>query len=346
MPNQPTPQLPRFPIDEKWLSKRQEEIIEPDLPIIDPHHHLWDRDARYLFPELLADIGSGHNVRATVFLQCASMYRADGPPELRPIGETEFVNGAAAMSASGIYGPARICAGIVGYADLRLGAKVEAVLEAHLRAGGGRFRGIRNSTVWDADESITTVSLKPPPRLMYDPAWREGFARLAPLKLSFDGWLYYTQLGEVTDLARAFPDTTIIVDHVGGVLGIAAYAGRRDEIFAQWRTGIAELARCPNVYMKLGGLGMRTNGFDFHERDLPPASQDLATAWRPYVETCIAAFGVERSMFESNFPVDKGSCSYAILWNALKRLASGYSAAEKKALFHDTAAKVYRLAAP
>jgi L-fuconolactonase len=345
MPNQPTPQLPRFPIDEKWLSKRQEEIIEPDLPIIDPHHHLWDRDARYLLPELLADIGSGHNVQATVFLQCASMYRADGPPELRPIGETEFVNGAAAMSASGIYGPARICAGIVGYADLRLAAKVEAVLEAHLRAGGGRFRGIRNSTVWDADETITTVSLKPPPRLMYDPAWREGFARLAPLKLSFDGWLYYTQLGEVTDLARAFPDTTIIVDHVGGVLGIGAYAGRRDEIFAQWRTSIAELARCPNVYMKLGGLGMRTNGFDFHARDLPPASQDLATAWRPYVETCIAAFGVERSMFESNFPVDKGSCSYAILWNALKRLASGYSAAEKKALFHDTAAKVYRLAA-
>jgi L-fuconolactonase len=338
-----TPPVFQYTFDEAWLGRRREEIIEPELPIVDPHHHLWERNQRYLLDEFRADIGSGHDVRASVYLQCGSMYRADGDPDLRPIGETEFVNGVAAMSASGLYGPARVCAGIVGYADLGLGAGVERVLEAHIRAGGGRFRGVRNSSVWDADDSIRTTPRNAPKDLLYDPAFRAGFARLAPLGLSFDAWLYHPQIGDLADLARAFPETTIVLDHVGAPLGIAAYAGRRDEVYAEWSRSIDALARLPNVHVKLGGLGMAIMGFGFHERADPPSSAELATAFRPYVERCIAAFGVERSMFESNFPVDKCYCSYEVLWNAFKRLASGCSASEKTALFSATAARVYRL---
>jgi predicted TIM-barrel fold metal-dependent hydrolase len=271
------------------------------------------------------------------------MYRADGPAELAPVGETEFVNGVAAMSASGNYGPARICAGIVGFADLRLGAKVDSVLEAHLQAGGGRFRGIRQGSVWHPDERIRSTPVLPPRGLLADPAFRAGFARLAPHGLSFDSWLYFTQIGELTDLARAFPDTTVILDHFGGVLGVGPYAGKRDEVFAEWRQSLAGLAACPNAFVKLGGLAMRICGFGFHERALPPSSTELAAAWTPYVETAIELFGVKRCMFESNFPVDKGSCSYAILWNAFKRIAENASAQEKAALFGGTARQVYRL---
>jgi L-fuconolactonase len=335
---------PLFSVDETWLARRCEDIIEPDLPIVDPHHHLWDRETRYLFDELRADTGSGHDIRATVFMQCGSMYRADGDPDLAPIGETEFVNGIAAMSASGHYGAARLCAGIVGFADLTLGARVAPVLEAQIGAGGGRFRGIRHSTVWHADPSIRTTPMLRPPGLMGERSFRDGFACLAPLGLSFDAWLYHTQLPEIVALACDFPETTIVLDHLGGILGIGPYAGKRDEVFGQWRRDIAELARCPNASVKLGGLAMRTLGFGFDARAMPPSSEELADAWRPYIETCITAFGAERCMFESNFPVDKGSCSYPILWNAFKRLAGSASATEKTALFSGTARRIYRLA--
>jgi predicted TIM-barrel fold metal-dependent hydrolase len=336
-----------FPVNEKWLATHVEPAIEPARPIVDPHHHLWDRQQRYLFNELLQDVNTGHNIVATVFLQCASMYRADGDPAYAAIGETEFVNGVAAMSASGGYGKMRACAGIVGHADLqRLGAGVEPVLEAHRRAGGGRFRGIRNSSVWDADPSIITVPTPPPRGLLGDARFREGFARLAKFGLSFDAWLYHTQIGELADLARAFPDTTIVLDHVGGPIGIGAYAGRRAEVFEAWRAAIRDIARCPNVSVKLGGLGMKVMGFGFEEKPRAPASDELEQAWRPHLETCIDAFGVDRAMFESNFPVDKQSCSYAVLWNAFKRFAARYSESEKHALFAGTACRVYRIDDP
>jgi len=333
-----------FPVDERWLAAHVEDAIEPERPIVDPHHHLWDRQQRYLFDELLRDINAGHNILATVYLQCGSMYRADGDPAYASVGETEFVNGVAAMAASGGYGKLRACAGIVGHADLqRLGTAVEPVLEAHLRAGGGRFRGIRNSSVWDADQSIATVPTPPPQGLLGDARFRAGFARLAKLGLSFDAWLYHPQIGELAALARAFPDTTIIIDHVGAPLGIGAYQGRRAEVFELWRDAIRDIARCPNVSVKLGGLGMKVMGFGFEDKEQPPASEALARAWRPYLETCIEAFGVDRAMFESNFPVDKQSCSYAVLWNAFKRFAASYSEAEKHALFCGTACRVYRI---
>jgi L-fuconolactonase len=327
-----------------WLALTQEEILEPGLPICDPHHHLWDfPNHRHLLPELLADTGSGHNVRSTVFVECTSMYRADGPAELRPVGETEFVNGAAAMAASGRYGEARACAGIVSFADLQLGAKVAEVLRAHIAAGNGRFKGIRHAAGWDASDEIRKSHTNPPPHLMADKIFREGFAQLRPLGLSFDAWFYHPQMPELTDLARAFPEQPIVLDHLGGPLGIGPYAGRRDEIFDSWRKSIRDLAACPNVYAKVGGLGMKISGLDFHKAERPPSSEQLAAAWRPYVETAIEAFGAKRCMFESNFPVDKVSATYALYWNAFKRLAAGASAAEKAALFHDTAVRFYRL---
>ena len=327
-----------------WLAQHREEVLDPGLPICDPHHHLWDFEAhRYLLPDLLADLQGGHQVRSSVFLECTAMYRAEGPEEWRSLGETEFVNGAAAMSASGRYGAVRVCSGIVGYADLGLGARVEEILRAHVAAGGGRFRGIRHIVAHDPSGAIRVSHTNPGPGRMQDSRFREGLARLAPLGLSFDAWLYHPQIPELTALARAFPGQPIVLNHAGGPVGIGPYAGRRDEVFAQWRPAIRELATCPNVHVKLGGLGMKIIGFEFHKRPRPPGSEELARLWRPYIETCIEAFGPDRCMFESNFPVDKVCCSYVVIWNAFKRLASGASAADKAALFHDTAAGFYKL---
>jgi predicted TIM-barrel fold metal-dependent hydrolase len=335
---------PYLPVRDDWLARRVEDILEPGLPIVDPHHHLWERpDWVYMLDDLLADTNSGHNIVATVFVQCRSMHKASGPEAFRPVGETEFVNGVAAMSASGGYGPAKICAGIVGHVDLLNGEASRDVLEAHIRAGGGRFRGIRHITAYDADPSLMNPAYAPPPGLMFDETFRKGFATLAPLNLSFDAWFYHPQIDDLTALARAFPGTAICLNHVGGPLAIGAYAGRRDEIFATWSASIKALAACPNVVVKLGGLAMRINGWDFHEQADPPSSQALAAAWKPYVETCIEAFGAARCMFESNFPVDKGSYGYPVFWNACKLLAKGASAAEKTDLFSGTAARFYRL---
>ncbi|MES2716018.1 MAG: amidohydrolase family protein [Pseudomonadota bacterium] len=328
-----------------WLALRPaEDILEPTLPIVDPHHHLWDNKRhRYLLDELRQDTGSGHRIVATVFVDCMAFYRADGPPALRPVGETEFANGVAAMCASGVYGELRACAGIVSHADLTLGAAVQEVLAAHIAAGNGRFRGIRHAGGWDASPLIHNSHTKPPPGLYGEAGFRQGFAQLAPLGLSFEAWQFHPQLPEVTALARAFPDTSIILNHLGGPLGVGPYAGQVDQTFQQWRAHMADLASCPNVTVKLGGLGMKIGPFDHHARPLPPTSQEVADAWRPWVETAIEQFGAQRCMFESNFPVDKGGASYAVLWNAFKRIAAGASADDKAALFEGTARRVYKL---
>jgi predicted TIM-barrel fold metal-dependent hydrolase len=327
-----------------WLALRQEEILDPKRPIVDAHHHLWDRGGqRYLIEEITADIASGHNIIATVYVEARSMYRASGPEAFRPVGEVEFANGAAAMSASGCYGPALICDGIVGHANLLLGDRVKAVLEAEIVAGQGRFRGIRHSSAYDADPDIGHMYATRPKGLLLDTTYRKGFACLAPLGLSFDAWLFHPQLSEFVDLARAFPDTKIVLDHCGGPVGLGRFAGRREETFPVWKASIQEVAKCPNVVVKLGGLAMRLLGFDFHERPKPPSSEQAAAAWRPYIETCIEAFGPQRCMFESNFPPDKGQCSYQVIFNAFKRIASQYSDAEKTALFSKTATDVYKL---
>ncbi len=338
-------QSSNYPVRDDWLRVWDEEILEPEQPIVDPHHHLWDRGGwRYLLHELLEDANSGHNIVATVFLQCRSMHKASGPEELKPVGETEFVDGIAAMSASGGFGPTRVCAGIVGFADLRLGARVREVLEAHVRAGGGRFRGIRHTTAWDADSTIVNPSNVAPPGLLADPSFREGLATLTSMDLSFDAWLYHPQIDELTDLARALPETRIVLNHVGGPLGAGVYVGHATEVFERWSTSIRNLAAsCPNVHVKLGGLGMRINDLGFEKQPHPPTTEALASALRPFFETCIEAFGPQRCMFESNFPVDKGAYPYAAYWNACKRLTRGVSADDRAALFKDTAARFYQL---
>jgi L-fuconolactonase len=336
-----------------WLARQATEpILDPDLPIVDPHHHLWDRRGhRYLLDELLSDLGTGqagtrqgHHIQATVYAECLWAYHPDGPAALQPVGETLFAAGVAQQAAARGPGTPQVCAGIVGFADLTLGAAVEAVLAAHAQAGGGRFRGVRHAGGWHASALVRNSHTNPPPGLYADAAFRAGFAQLARHGLSFEAWQYHPQLAEVTALARAFPDTAIVLNHVGGPLGIGPYAGQHDAVYAAWRLGISALAACANVSVKLGGLGMRITPFDFHCRDAPPSSLQLAQAWRPWVEHCIAAFGAQRCMFESNFPVDKVSTGYAVLWNTFKRLAAGASNDERAALFAGTARRVYRLA--
>jgi predicted TIM-barrel fold metal-dependent hydrolase len=328
--------------NEEWLARHTELAIEPDLPIVDPHHHLWVRDGNtYLLPELLADIASGHAIRATVFEECHAMYRAAGPAEEASLGETEFVTGIAAMGASGTFGPSRVCARMVGNVDLMLGRAAGPLLERHLVASGGRFAGIRQSTAWDASDRIHKVV--PTPGLLLDARFREGYACLAPLGLVFDAWVYHPQLSEVADLAGAFPGTTIVLNHVGSPILGGPYAERRDAVFADWKAGMAALAQHPNVTVKLGALPIRLPGVSTASRDMPPSSEEVATAWRPWLETTIELFGVDRCMFESNFPVQKRWCSYAVTWNAFKRIAAGASADDKAALFAGTAARVYRV---
>jgi L-fuconolactonase len=326
-----------------WLAQVTEPIIEPERPICDPHHHLWDHsDSRYLLDQLLEDTRSGHNIVSTVFVECASMYRDGGPEAMRPVGETEFVNGISAMTASGFYGEIRACAGIVSFADLNLGRAVGEVLDAHMDSSA-RFRGIRHAAGWDAHDEVRNSHTNPFAQMFATPSFREGYAELGKRGLSFDAWLYHPQIVELIDLVRAFPDTPVILDHFGGPLGIGPYTDKREEIFSRWREDIAELARCPNVFAKLGGLVMPINGFDFHKQDRPATSDEIVEATGRYYRHAIDCFGVECCMFESNFPVDKQSCSYAVLWNAFKKMVADASDSEKAALFHDTAARAYRL---
>jgi L-fuconolactonase len=332
------------PIRRDWLDRRKEPIIEPELPIIDPHHHLWQRPGwRYLLEDLLLDTGSGHNIVATVYMEARSMYRDQGPEEMRPVGETEFANGIAAMCNSGACSKTKACAGIVGHADLTLGSRVEPVLSALMRAGGERFRGIRHGVSWDADPSIVNPASPVRPGLLANKTFREGVAVLNRLGLSYDVSLYHPQINELADLASAFPDLRIVANHVGGVLGIGAYRGKREEVFSRWQASIKALAARPNVYVKLGGLGQGYTGLGFNDDAEPPSSEMVAARFRPYVQTCIEAFGASRSMFESNFPVDKISYSYAVFWNACKLMAKGASSSEKADLFAGSAARCYRL---
>jgi predicted TIM-barrel fold metal-dependent hydrolase len=331
------------PYREDWLALLQEEVLEPDLPIIDAHHHLWDQPRpRYMPPDLVADVTSGHTIAATVYVDCRSMYRFDGPDYLKSVGEVEFANGVAAMGASGEYGETRLCAAIVSNVDLRHPRSREA-LEAMILAGGGRFRGIRQVAAWDPDAAVIVPTAAKPRDLLAQPDFRNGFRALSDLGLSFDCFLYHHQLLDVVDIARAFPEIVIVLNHAGGPLGIGRFEHKRGEVFDHWRSMLRRVAECPNVQVKIGGMGMRMFGFDFDSRAFPPSSEDLANSWRPYVETCIELFGTSRAMFESNFPPDKGSCSYRTLWNAFKRICANASGAEKSELFSGTASSVYRI---
>lgn len=323
-----------------WLAQVTEEPLDPELPICDPHHHLWVRPGqRYLLPDLQADLACGHHIVSTVFVECSAFYRESGPEALRPVGEVEFVEREVAPAAGG---PVAIAAGIVAHADLRLGAAVAEVLEALRAASPTRLRGIRHSVAWDASPDIDGY-MNMPPGLLLDERFREGFAQLAPHGLSFDAWLYHPQLAELVDLARTFPETTIVLDHVGGPLHLGVYGAFREDAYRHWRAAMAMAARCPNIVVKVGGLGQPNPALGLDRRPTPPTSAELAEALAPYVWPTIDAFGPERCMFESNFPVDRASYSYGVLWNAFQRLAERYTPAERAALFCGTATRIYRL---
>ena len=319
-----------------------EAILDPDRVIVDPHHHLWPGEDRapYLLDDLRADTGAGHRVETTVFIECLTGYRTGGPEAMRPVGETQFVRQIAEASGDGR--GARISA-IVGAADLRHGAPMAEVLLAHIDAGGGLFRGIRHAASWDASDAIRPGHHNPPPHLYLDPRFREGFARLAPLGLSFDAWLYHPQIAELTDLARAFPETSIVLDHFGGPLGGGPYADKRQEVFAAWRSVMPALAACPNVFMKLGGMAMPINGYGWHKAPAPPSSEDFVQAQGDYYRAAIDLFSPARCMFESNFPVDKQRLASPTLWNAFKRIAAPFTETEKDRMFRETATRFYRL---
>ncbi len=329
--------------DNEWLALRTEEVIDPSLPIVDPHHHLWHRHDPYLSTQLVEDLTSGHSVRGSVFIECGFMYRNDGDPAFASVGEVEYVNGVAASFASGYYGNLRACSGIIGKVDLTIGSRAGAVLEACVARAPNRFRGIRQMASWDASPEVNMLMHPPPKGLMLDARFREGFAQLSPLGLSFDAYCYHPQLAELIDLVDRFPNTRFIVNHIGGLQRVGPYKEDLDATFQNWRANIFSLAERPNVFIKVGGMSMRGLGFDFVDRDLPPTSEELAKAWRPFAETCIEAFGPLRAMFESNFPVDKASVSYRTLWNTFKRLVSDYSEDEKRSLFAKTAINAYRL---
>ncbi len=331
-----------------WLELKIEEALEPELPICDPHHHLWEfrelaTQQCYMLDEILEDISGGHNIVSTVFIECGANFRQDGPEAFRCVGETEFVTAIAENSASGAHGSTRVAAGIIGTVDLRIGDLSADVLDAQIEAAKGRFRGIRLGALWHEMPNVRNHRINPPEHLLLHDDFRSGFKHLASRNMSFEVWCCHPQIPDATDLARAFPDTTIVLNHFGGPLGIGPYEGKADEVFADWKGMIDELAGCPNVVAKLGGLNMDINGYGWETRSLPPGSDEHVDATRRYYEHTIEKFGVDRCMFESNFPVDKLSISYTTLWNAAKKLSKGYSAAERAALFHDTAVRVYRL---
>ncbi|MCH8832204.1 MAG: amidohydrolase family protein [Chloroflexi bacterium] len=329
-----------------WLSLTQEPTLEPELPICDPHHHFWDLrpgsipNQRYLLHELNADIYSGHNVRSTAFIEARSMYRPDGPVEMRPVGEVEFVQGLAAASNSGIYGPSRAAAAIIGHADLKLAEKVEPVLEALQAASPNRFKGIRHNVTWNTDPSWDNRETE---GILANSQFREGAKVLADRGLSLDMMQSFPQMPEIADFAKAVPDLTIILNHIGGLSRSGIYANKDGEVIPVWREGIAAVAACPNVVVKLGGLGMPRIGFGWHAREVPIGSEELAEAMSPWLTYCIEQFGPNRCMFESNFPPDKVSFSYNVMYNAFKIMSGSYSSTERAAMLHDTAVRVYRI---
>ena len=329
-----------------WLNQVQEAAIDPDRPIIDPHHHLWPAvggRSPYLLADLWADTGSGHRITKTVFIECRASYRSDGPEHLRPVGETEFVARLARASLEG--GGGAVIAGIVGHADLRLPrARLVEVLQAHEAAAGGLFRGIRHAGACDPHPEALSIPGRAPAGLFADADFRAGLALLGELGYSYDSWHYHHQNADFAALARAVPGTTLVLDHFGTPLGVGRFAGQRDAIFAQWQRDIEQVAACPNVVAKLGGLAMPDNGYGWHQRALPPSSDELLEAQAPWYRHAITCFGPARCLFESNFPVDRRSLGYGVYWNAMKKLAAAYPAADQQAMFHDNAARVYRLA--
>ena len=334
------------PTGNDWLSLTTEQTLEPDIPICDPHHHFWVHRPepvdyqRYLLPELAGDVNSGHNVRSTVFIEVRCEYRKDGPDEMKPVGEVEYVQTIADASAAGSHGPTKAAAAIIGHADLKLGEGVLPVLEAMQVASPNRFRGVRHSVGWDESPELANREIK---GALGTEEYRSGAKVLADKGLILENSLYFHQASELVDFANGLPELNIVLNHVGGLVRVGPYANRDNEVLPAWRKGIEEMAKCPNIVLKLGGVGQTRFAYGWDQLEKPIGSEELAGELGAIMEHCIQQFGPGRCMFESNYPVDKISYSYNVLWNAFKRLSKGYSATERAAMFHDTAARVYSI---
>ena len=335
-----------MPGGNEWLAKTQEETLEPEIPICDPHHHFWVARPepvhyqQYLLPELSSDVGSGHNVKSTVFIEVRCEYRTDGPDEMKPVGEVEYIQTIADAAAAGSQGPTKAAAAIIGHADLKLGDGVRPVLEAMQAASPNRFRGVRHSVGYDESPELANRDIK---GALGTDGYRAGAKVLASMGLVLENSLYYHQLSELADFARAVPELPIVLNHIGGLVRVGPYANRDEEVMPEWRKGVEEVSKCPNIIMKLGGVGQLRYGYYWHDRETAIGSEELAQELGPLMEHCIQQFGPDRCMFESNFPVDKISYSYNVIYNAFKRLSKGYSPTERTAMFHDTAARVYNI---
>lgn len=333
--------MPLIEVRESWLAQVQEEAIEPTRRLIDPHHHFFVASTEfphYTLASLRADTAA-HRVEQTVYLQCWEGHRPDGPEEMKPVGETDWVHGIAA-EARQTPGATQIGA-MIGTAELR-GPHIRKVLDAHV-AASPLFRGIRQIAAWDASDALFTLPDLKDANLYADADFRAGFKVLVDMGLVFDAYHYHPQTPQLTALARAFPAARIVLDHLGTPVMVGPYAGKQSEVVAQWRRDLVELARCPNVCMKLGGLAMPWNGFGFETAARPPTSDDIVARQADYYHFAIETFGPTRCMFESNFPVDKCGMSYTVLWNAFKKMAARYSEADRDAMFYGTAAQFYGL---
>ena len=335
---------------ENWINGVKEEIIDPDMEIIDPHHHLWHgpedppgikESYRYLLEDLWSDTSSGPNIKKTVFIDCGQEYYEEGPDRFKPVGETEFV---VEIAKQGRQSPDKAqIAGIIGHANMMLGSSVKEVLEMHQEKGEGLFRGIRHAGGWDEDERVRNAHSHPTPHIYLEDNFQQGLEELSSLGMVFDTWHYHNQIKDLTKLAKNLPNLTIVHDHFGGPLGIGPYEGKRDEIYEQWKEDTYELSQCVNVFAKLGGLAMPINGWDWHRKDLPATSDEIVAEQARYYMHTLDCFGADRSMFESNFPVDKQSVSYHVIWNAYKKMTIHLGDNEKRKLFYETANKVYKL---
>ena len=343
-----TNKSPHLPVRQEWLNQHIEDPISPNIPIIDPHHHLWDVGfGRYYIEELLEDINSsGHNILSTVYIMSSSntkIYSKDGLEEFKPLTEIEFATSEGKRADLIPNNKVKVNASIVGSVDLTYGNKLQPVLEKAVNISEGRLKGIRMLLASHTDPRISSGAVKSDLGLMLHPNFIEGAKCIQNANLSLDFWIYHTQLNEMEKIARSLPDLTIILNHIGGPIHLGEYEGKQAATHREWRSAMMRLSRIPNINVKLGGLGMAVNGAKFHNNKFPPNSVQLSDVWKPWIYETIDMFGFDRCMFESNFPVDKGSCSYGALWNAFKILAKDMSDDEINKLFSKNAAKIYKI---
>lgn len=319
-----------------------EEIVLPHLPVVDSHMHLWDRIGfDYFASEFLADVADGHDVRSSVYVECGMAYDAFSPDPMLAVDETRYAVKQAALGQGHTH---KLAEGILGAANLLLGDEIQPVLEAHVEAAQGRFRGVRFRVAFDADpEAGYHESGYLNENVLHRPELLASARILARMGLTLELWGFHPQLADVKAFARKVPEVQIVLNHVGGPLGVGRYADMRKQVFAEWSQGMRALADEANVMVKLSGLGISRLGLRQAGGQAHTTSDQLVAAWGPFVRHCVETFGPDRSIFGSNFPVDRATASYRTLLNAYKKMLLDLSDDELRAVFAENARRTYRL---